>query len=198
MLINSLFTEKGAVKAFMTVPSPAAVDNGTTDCVQPTHVLSQWFAILTLVPLLLEIVLLLITGQLEHFLWLAEQAATTLLLSWPVAIPLFIWWVIGHDRCVERDELHSLRLLWLTPQIVLPITMLVFGAVFASDVLLPSNRWQVTVVHCLYLVSMVLSLSAIFQNRNRQSFVAPLSLFSMLNSTVCAFTASCSVSGDWL
>ncbi|WP_299465014.1 hypothetical protein [uncultured Gimesia sp.] len=166
----------------------------------PSMSLALWFGVLAGIPLLLEAVVLLATGTMERFLWLCSQSVPGLIVAWPVSVLLLIWLCIGWSRCLERDELGSLRLLWLTPLIVLPITMLFWGALFYNPDFYSGNFewWQLMAVHIMFLLGILLAVLAIFLNRGRQSIVAPFSLLAILIIFICAFTASSSVSGEWL
>lgn len=166
--------------------------------------LSRWFVILIGIPLLLEIVVLIATGSLERFVWLLVTPARGLIAFWPISIPILIWLPIGFIRCLNSKEFQTLGLLWLAPQVVLPITLLFFGAVFANPSYYSSSseRLQTTIQFSLFasivfFASVVIALFAIFQNRGRQSFVAPFSLLSILNTFFSGLTAALSISGEW-
>lgn len=168
-----------------------------------TRSLSRWFVILIGVPLLLEIAVLIVTGSLERFILLFVTPARGLVAFWSISIPILIWLSIGFIRCLKNEEFQTLRLLWLAPQVVLPITLLFFGAVFANPNYYSSSseRLLTTIQFSLFasvvfFASVIIALFAIFQNRGRQSFVAPFSLLSILNTFFSGLTAAISVSGE--
>jgi hypothetical protein len=84
------------------------------------------------------------------------------------------------------------------PQIVLPITMLAWGALFAHRRGEAYEGWQLAPLQGMSFVVVGLGLLGILFNRGRRSFVIPLTLLLVMNAFFCCFTAECSVTGNWL
>ena len=167
---------------------------------QTSRSLSWWFEIMIGVPLLLEAGVLLATGMMERFLYLFIQSLLGVILVWPVSVPLLILLYLGWSNCLKREEMQSLRLLWLAPLIILPITMLCWGVLFYNPDYYSGNyeRWHLLFLELIFFAFNFLAILAIFLNRGRQSFVAPFSLLSILVNHFCAFVFGSLVSGEWL
>lgn len=160
--------------------------------------LSTLFALAVGLPLTLDLAVLLATGTTGHFIWLFQQAAPLLVVAWPISVPITICICIAYKTTSDADELGNRRLLWLTPLLVIPISTLVWGAVFEHPSGYGYVRWQLTVVHWAFFASIAIGILAVAFNRGRRSFVAALTLMLLLFSYSCSFTAGSSVTGDWL
>ena len=150
------------------------------------------------VPFLVNFVVLMSTGTTGKFLWLFQQAAPLLIVAWPLTLPLVIWLHFARKDAKNRDQLNDLRLLWLVPLIVIPITMLTWGAVFAHPRGRGFMRWHLAPLHWAFYSTVALSIAAVLFNKGRRAFVASLSMLLILFSFSCSFTAGSSVTGDWL
>ncbi|WP_145220505.1 hypothetical protein [Gimesia alba] len=155
---------------------------------------------MTGIPLLFEVSFLLVTGSMERFLWLSSQSIPALIIVWPISVPLLIWLYFGWNSCLKRDELGSLRLLWLTPLIVLPITMLFWGALFYNPDFYSGiyDRGHISFLRLIFLSMFVIAILAILSNHGRNSFVIPFSLIALLINFFCAFAAGSAISGEWI
>ena len=164
------------------------------------QLLFEWWIILTGVPLLFELLVLWATGKTERFFELCFQALPGFLVVWPVSIPLLLWLYFGWSSCLERDEMCSLHLLWLVPFFVLPLTMLVWGALFYNPDFYSGNYDQsnLTFLHFTYHAMFLNAILAIGFNYGRNSFVIPFCLLALLLNFFCAFIAGSAVSGEWL
>ena len=156
------------------------------------------FLLVVGVPLGVDFAVLLITDNQGRFYWLFQQAAPILVFAWPISIPLAVWLLHALVKTSEAGQLQSRQLLWLAPLVVLPITMLVWGAVFAHPRGVGFVRWQLTVVQWAFFATIALSAVAVAGNPGRRSIVAATALLLLLFSFSCAFTAGSSVTGDWL
>lgn len=175
--------------------SPCADRLGTEVAPRP---LVQVFALAVGIPLAADFAVLLATGGLARFASLFEQAAPLLIVAWPFTIPVAIWMFYAHKAASAAGSLGSWQLLWLAPLIVIPITTLVWGAVFAH----PRGRgfvpWQLAVVHWAFFATIAMGILAVVFNRGRRSFVGSTTVLLLLFSFSCSFTAGSSVTGDWL
>ncbi len=156
------------------------------------------FALTVGLPLAVNVAVLIATGTTGRFIWLFEQAAPVLIVAWPISAPTAIWIFYAHQAAANADELNSRRLLWLAPLIVIPITMLVWGAVFSHARGQGYVRWQLTVVHWAFFASIAIGILGVAFNRGRRSFVAAVAMMLLLFSFGCSFVAGSSVTGDWL
>ncbi len=158
------------------------------------------FALAVGFPVAVNFSILLATGTAGRFVWLFQQAAPFLIFAWPISIPTAIWLFYSHRTASDSGQLNSRRLLWLAPLIVIPITMLVWGAVFEHSRAIGHGYvgWQLTVVHWIFFASVVNGVLAVLFNPGRRSFVAASTIMLLLFSFSCAFTAGSSVTGDWL
>jgi hypothetical protein len=175
-------------------PSPLASSTALTQR-WPIRTL---FALALGLPLTLDFAVLLATGTTGHFIWLFQQAAPLLVVAWPISIPIAIWICVAYKVALDVDELNNRRLLWLTPLLVIPISTLVWGAVFEHPRGHGYVRWQLTVVHWAFFASIAIGILAVGFNRGRRSFVAASALMLLLFSFSCSFIAGSSVTGDWL
>lgn len=149
-------------------------------------------------PLAADFAVLLATGTTGRFFWLFQQAAPLLIVAWPISLPVAIWLWYAHKTTSDAGQLRSRQLLWLAPLIVIPITMLVWGAVFSHPRGRGFERWHLTVVHWAFFASIAMGILAVTFNRGRRSFVAASAILLLLFSFSCSFTAGSSVTGDWL
>ena len=117
--------------------------------------LSMLFALAAVLPLAVDVAVLIATGTTAQFIWLFQQAPSFVIFAWPISIPTAIWHFYAHQAAANADELNSRRLL-LPPLIVIPITMLVWGAVFAHPRGQGYVRWQLTVVHWAFFASIAI------------------------------------------
>lgn len=158
------------------------------------------FALTVGFPVAVSVTMLLATGTAGRFVWLFQQAAPFLIFAWPISIPTAIWLFYSHTISSDAGRLNSRRLLWLAPLIVIPITTLVWGAIFErSRAMEPGYiRWQLAVVHWMFSASVVNGVLAVLFNPGRRSFVAAATIMLLLFAFSCAFTAGSSVTGDWL
>ena len=156
------------------------------------------FALAVGLPLAVDVAVLIATGTIGRFIWLVQQAAPFVIFAWPISVPIAIWLFYSHQAASNADELNSRRLLLLAPLIVIPITMLVWGAVFAHVRGQGYVRWQLTVVHWAFFASTAIDIVAVAFNRGRRSFVAAVAMMLLLFSFSCSFTAASSITGDWL
>lgn len=150
------------------------------------------------IPLAAELAALLATGTFGRFMWLLPQAASLLVVAWPLSVPLAIWAVYALRTASDAGELNSRGLLWLAPLVVLPMTMLVWGALFAHPRGDGYVRWQLLVVHWAFFASIAIGTLAVLFNRGRRALVAPTVILLLLFSFSCSFTAGSSVTGDWI
>ncbi len=160
--------------------------------------LSKLFALAVGLPLAADFAVLLATGTVGCCFWLFQQAAPLLILAWPISVPLAFWLHHAHKATSDAGQFKSRQLLWLAPLIVIPITMLVWGAVFAHPLGRGFVRWQLTVVHWTFFASIAIGVLAVAFNRGRRLFVALSTLMLLMFSFSCSFTAGSSVTGDWL
>ena len=156
------------------------------------------FALAVGLPLGLDLAILLGTGTLGRFFWLFQQAAPFLVVAWPISLPIALWLFYAHRTTSDAGQLTSRQLLWLAPLIVIPITMLVWGAIFEHLRGRGYVRWQLTVVHWAFFASIAIGILAVACNRGRRSFVAASTMLLLLFSFSCSFTAGSSVTDDWL
>lgn len=163
------------------------------------QLLFEWWIILTGVPFLFELLVLWATGKTERFFELCFQALPGFLFVWPVSIPLLLWLYFGWSNCLERDEMCNLRLLWLVPFIVLPLTMLVWGALFYNPDFYSGNydQSQLNVLGLIHISTFLLTTPAILLNHGRNSFVIPFCLLALLENFFCMYIAGMAVSGEW-
>ena len=164
----------------------------------PRWSLSTLFALAIGLPLTVYITILFATNTVGRFFWLFEQAVPWLIVAWPISLPIVIWLFFAHKATSDAGQLNSRQLLWLAPLIVIPITMLVWGAVFAHPRGRGFVRWQLTVVHWAFFATIAIGILAVLFNRGRRSFVSASAMLLFLFSFACSFTAGSSVSGDWL
>jgi hypothetical protein len=149
-------------------------------------------------PLAIEFAALLATGTTGRFFWLFQQAASFLVIAWPIAAPLAIWIFCAQKAFTNSVELNSRPLLCLAPLVVIPVTTLVWGAVFSHPRGQGFVQWQLTVVQWAFFASIAIGILAVILNRGRRSFVVASTLMLLLFSFSCAFTAGSSITGDWL
>jgi hypothetical protein len=161
---------------------------------------STQFALLLVVlvgvPLAVNLAVLLSTGTFNRFLGLFRLALPLLIFAWPISLPLAIWICISHSSWGINLKKHDV--LWLAPLIVIPISMLVWGAVFANQRGHGFARWQLTALEFAFYSTVLLGVLAVAFNRGRRSMVGAYSVLLILFSFSCAFTAGSSVTGDWL
>ena len=150
------------------------------------------------IPLSADLTALLATGTVSRFMSLTLEAASLLLLAWPISVSTVFWISFAHKSASNAGQLESRQLLWLAPLIVIPITMLVWGAVFEHGRGRGYVRWQLTVVHWAFFASIAIAILGILFNRGRRSFVAASTILLLLFSFSCSFTAGSAVTGDWL
>lgn len=164
------------------------------------QLLFEWWIILAGVPLLFELLVLWTTGKTERFFELCFQALPGFLVFWPVSIPLLLWLYFGWSSCLERDEMSSLRLLWLVPLIVLPLSMLFWGTLFYNPEKYSGNydRNHIAFLQFIFHAIFLNAILAIGFNYGRNSFVVPFCLLALLLNFFCAFIAGSAVSGEWL
>jgi hypothetical protein len=160
--------------------------------------LTALFAVAVGVPFTVDFTVLLATGTVGRFFWLFQQAAPLLIIVWPISLPVAFWHFYARKTTSDAGQLKSRQLLWLAPLIVIPITMLVWGAVFAHPRGRGFVRWQLVVVHWAFFASIAIGILAVACNRGRRSFVAASTMLLLLFSFSCSFTAGASVTGDWL
>ncbi len=160
--------------------------------------LSILFAMIAGLPLAIDVAVLLSTGTTGRFIWLLQQAAPIVIVAWPISVPIAIWIWYAFKAASDTGELDSPRLVWLAPLIVIPITVLVWGAVFAHSRGQGFAQWQLAVVHWAFFASAAIGMLAIAFNRGRRSLVAASTMMLMLISFSCCFIAGSSVTGDWL
>ncbi len=174
---------------------PHAVLNGS-----PGTFSAWWWVVLVCGPLLSEFLIILQTGQLKIYFWLCRQALPGMLVAWPISIPLLIWLYLGWRRCLERNEMSSLRLLWLVPLIVLPLSMLFWGTLFYNPEKYSGNydRSHIAFLQFIFHAMFLNAILAIGFNYGRNSFVIPFCLLALLLNFFCAFIAGSAVSGEWL
>jgi len=141
---------------------------------------------------------LIATGTAGRFVWLFQQAFSIFPFAWPVTAPLAFWVAYSFKKSWQETELNHHRLLWLLPLVVLPVSMLVWGAVFAHPRGRGFELWQLTVLHWTFYLTVAIAVLAVISNRGRRSFVTATTLLTLLFSFSCAFTAGSSVTGDWL
>ena len=141
---------------------------------------------------------LIATGTIGRFFWLFQQASSIFPVAWPVTVPLAFWVAYSFSKSWKENELNNHQLLWLVPFVILPISMLVWGAVFTHSRGQGFERWQLTIVHWMFYFTVAIAFLAIVSNRGRRSFVTATILLSLLFSFSCSFTAGSSVTGDWL
>ena len=165
---------------------------------RPRWSLSALFALAVGLPLAVDFTILFATNTVGRFFWLFEQAAPWLIVAWPISLPIAIWLFYAHKATSDAGQLKSRQLLWLAPLIVVPITMLVWGAVFAHPRGRGFVRWQLTVVHWAFFATIAICILAVLFNRGRRSFVSASAMLLLLFSFSCSFTAGSSVTGDWL
>jgi hypothetical protein len=156
------------------------------------------FALAVGVPFTVDFAVLLATDTVGRFFGLFQQAAPLLIVVWPISLPLAFWLFYAHKTASDAGQLKNRQLLWLAPLIVIPITMLVWGAVFAHPRGRGFVRWQLVVVHWVFFASIAIGILAVACNRGRRSFVAASTMLLLLLSFSCSFTAGSSVTGDWL
>lgn len=142
--------------------------------------------------------LLLLTGTMDRFWGLLFQAAQILIFAWPVSVPLAAWLCVAYRNASIVGPLENRQLFWLVPLIEIPISMLVWGAVFAHSHGREYFQWQLTVVHGAFLATIAFSLVAVVANRGRRLFVSAVVLLLLLFGLSCCFTAGCSITVDWL
>lgn len=157
--------------------------------------LSALFLLAVGLPLMAEFGILLALRKWSKFIWLFEQALPVLSIG---VLAVAVWLHFAHKSAARANQLQSLGLLWLAPLIVLPFTMLVWGAIFAHSHSEGYPLWQLKAVHYTFYATFGLSAVAVIFNRGRRSFVAAVALMLLIFSFGCAFTASSSVAGDWM
>ncbi len=156
------------------------------------------------VPIISEFLILILTGKIDRFMWLFEQAASGLIYVWPISVPAAIWFCSSFTTTAPPDQLDTRRLLWLAPLIVIPITILAWGAVFSHRDVFEFGRrynyahWQLSVVHWAFYVSVAIGIVAVIHNSGRRSFVASSTILLLLFILSCSITAGSSITGDWL
>lgn len=172
---------------------------GMTDAtLRPRMSLLSLFTLFIVIPVAMGMEVLILTDRLEKFFGLVFQAMFWPIALWLLVVPILIWCKLAYDGCRERGELQSRQLLWFVPQIVLPITMLVWGALFAHRRGEAYEAWQLAPLQGMFFVVVALALLGILFNRGRRSFVIPLTLLLVMNAFFCCFTGECSVTGNWL
>ena len=156
------------------------------------------FALAVSIPLAVDFAVLLATGTVGRFLWLLEQAASLLLLTWPITVLALVGMRYGYKLAARARQLSDRQLLWVAPLIVIPITMLVWGAVFAHPRGQGFLAWQLSVLHYSFFTTIAVGVLAVICNPGRRSLVGATALLLVLFSFSCSFTAGSSVTGDWL
>lgn len=168
------------------------------DTTSPAINLATALAISIGIPLVINFAVLISTGTTGRFFWLLQQAAPLLIIAWPLTLPLLIWLHFTHKDAKSCDQLSSRRLIWIVPLIVIPVTMLTWGAVFAHPRGRGFMRWHLVPLQWAFYSTVVLAVLAVLFNKGRRGFVASLSLLLIVFSFSCSFTAGSSVTGDWL
>lgn len=156
-----------------------------------------WFAVTLSTSAAAGAVVLLATDSLGRFFDLLSQATPGLVFAWPVSVPVAMWMLVSFAGVKKRNELQAPQLLLLVPLIVVPLAMLVWGAVFEYRRGHLIQWWQEYTLRWTLFADLFASGIVVWANRGRRSFVAAVAIMLFLYALFCAFTASCAITGNW-
>jgi hypothetical protein len=139
-------------------------------------------------------VLLLATGSIGSFFWLAyETVPLPILIAWPVSVPASIWLGIAAFQYLKNpkqwDRLNR-QPLWIVPLIVIPFAMLVWGAVFEYPRGQMIQRWHLAILYGALGLQVCLATIAIAANSGMRSLVGAAVVLLLLLALACALMAS--------
>lgn len=141
----------------------------------------------------------------RHFIWLAEQAWSVFTYFWPLTGGLFVTWLVLERRAWlrgrrPRGELRGSGLDLLP--VIVPIAVLVLGALFACQDCTPSSgirhEWAERSVDVLLIVQLVGAAWLVWRASGRRWPTAAWHLLLVCLSLAAGFVATMSISGDWL